>query len=297
MKRMIGLLSGLLFVLGSLGPMAAQEQAQSGAAMHRPPKVLLIIREFLKPGKAGMTHEKSESAFVQAFTHANWPTHYLAVDSMSGKSRALFLVGYDSMAAWEKDNRATEKNAALSAAVDRATAADSNLLDAVDQGVFTFNEDYSLRSDVNIAQMRYFEIEVFRIRPGHHKDWDDAVKMVKAAYEKAMPDAHWATFENVYGAPGGTYLVFTPMKSLAEADQMMGEDKKFMAAMGAEGMRRLSELSAAAIEFSETNLFAFNPRESYVSPEWVKADPEFWKPKTMMGTAAKKRAEKPEPKP
>lgn len=296
MKRMIGLLSGLLFVLGSLGPMAAQEQPQSGAAMH-PPKVLLIIREFLKPGKAGMTHEKSESAFVQAFTRANWPTHYLAVDSMSGKSRALFLVGYDSLAAWEKDNRATEKNAALSAALDRATVADGNLLDAVDQGVFTYNEDYSLRSDVDIAQMRYFEIEVFRIRPGHHKDWDDAVKLVKAAYEKAMPDAHWATFQNVYGAQGGTYLVFTPLKSLADADQMMSDDKKFAAAMGENGMKRLSELSAAAIEFSETNLFAFNPRESYPSAEWIKADPEFWKPKAMMGTAPKKPAEKPEPKP
>jgi hypothetical protein len=294
MKRMIGLLSGWLFVLGSLVPMAAQQPPQPGAAMH-PPKVLVIIREFLKPGKAGMTHEKSESAFVQAFARADWPTHYLAVDSMSGKTRALFLVGYDSLAAWEKDNRATAKNAALSAALDRATVADGNLLDAVDQGVFTYNEAYSLGAGVNIAQMRYFEIEVFRVRPGHHKDWDEAVKLVKAAYEKAFPDAHWAVFQNVYGAPGGTYLVFTPMKSLAEADQMMGEDKKFAAAMGAEGMKRLSELSAAAIAFNETNLFEFNPRMSYPSPAWVKADPQFWKPKPMMGTASKKPAKKAKP--
>jgi len=54
-------------------------------------------------------------------------------------------------------------------------------------------------------------------------------------------------------------------------------------------------LSAAAIESSQTNLFAFNPRMSYPADEWVKADPEFWKPKAAAAPAAagKKPAEKP----
>jgi hypothetical protein len=47
--------------------------------------------EFIKPGKGGAPHEKAESAFVQAMTRAKWPTHYLAVNSLSGKARALFL--------------------------------------------------------------------------------------------------------------------------------------------------------------------------------------------------------------
>jgi hypothetical protein len=59
-------------------------------------------------------------------------------------------------------------------------------------------------------------------------------------------------------------------------------------------MKKLNELSAAAIESSQTNLFAFNPRMSYVSDDWVKADPEFWKPKAAPGPAAsKKPADKP----
>src|ERR1700756_1902790 len=91
-----------------------------------PPKVLTVFREFLKPGKNGSTHEKSESAFVQALRRANWPTHYLAVDAVSGKTRALFLTGYDSFEAWEKDVHATQKNAALSASLDRAAVADGD---------------------------------------------------------------------------------------------------------------------------------------------------------------------------
>jgi len=288
MKKLTGVLLGLSVVLGGVSLGAAQEKSPG------PPKVLTIIREFVKPGKAGMVHEKAESAFVQAFARAKWPTHYLAVTSLSGKPRALFLIGYDSFAAWEKDNQATEKNAALSEALDRAGAADGQLLSDVDGATFAYRQDYSLRVPVDIPHMRYFEISAFHVRQGHDKDWDELVKLVMAAYAK-IPGVHWATFEAVYGAPGGTFLVFTPMKSLADTDEEMAQNKQFEAAMGEGGMKKLRELSAASIESSETNLFQFAPRMSYVSDDWIKADPGFWKPKAAGAPAG--AAKKPEKKP
>jgi len=289
MKRLTGFLLGLSIVLGGVSLCAAQEKG--------PPKVLSVFREVLKPGKAGMVHEKAESAFVQAFTKANWPTHYLAVTSLSGKPRALFFVGYDSFAAWEKDNKATEKNATLAAALDRASMADGELLSEAEGLTFVYRPDQSLRADsVQIAHMRYFEITVFHVKPGHEKDWDDAVKLVTPAYEK-MPDARWATFETAYGAPSGTYAIFTPMKSLDEVDKAYARDKDFMAAMGEAGMKRLSELSAAAIDSIESNLFQFAPKMSYVSDDWIKADPGFWKPKAAMPAGEKKAEKKMEKKP
>src|ERR1700730_5239292 len=116
MKRITGLLLGTCVLVGGLGIAAAQETTP-------PPKVLSIQREFIKPGKAGAVHEKSESAFVQAMTRAKWPTHYLALNALSGKSRALFLTGYDSFEAWEKDTLAVQKTPTLSAAIDRAALA------------------------------------------------------------------------------------------------------------------------------------------------------------------------------
>ena len=56
-----------------------------------PPNVLVIHREYLKPGKGGLLHERSESAFVHAFAEAKSPYHYFAMDSLSGPSRSLFL--------------------------------------------------------------------------------------------------------------------------------------------------------------------------------------------------------------
>ncbi|MGH9546818.1 MAG: hypothetical protein ACRD23_16550 [Terriglobales bacterium] len=284
MKKITGLLLGSCLLFGGLGIAAAQETTP-------PPKVLSVIREFVKPGKGGAIHEKTESAFVQAMTRAKWPTHYLAVSSMSGKPRVLFLTGYDSFEAWEKDVLATQKDATLSAALDRASVADGELLSDYDTSALVYSDEYSLRSAVDIAHMRYFEISLYRVRPGHDADWDTIVKMVKAAYEK-IPDVRFATYFAQYGQEGGTYVVFTPMKSASEIDKGFAEDKQFMANMGEDGMKKFSELLAGAIEYSQHNLFSFTPSMSYVSDEWIKADPDFWKPKTH-AAAPKKAEEKP----
>jgi len=290
MKKTTGLLLGLcVFLCAGGGVLAAEEM--SGGTMP-PPKVLVIFREFLKPGKAGRTHEKSESAFVQALARAKWPTHYLALTSMSGRSRALFITPYDSFDAWEKDNRASDKNIALSAALDRAAVADGDLLSDTDQTVAVYSDDYSLRSAIDIPHMRYFEISLYRVRAGHRKDWDELVKLVKTGYEK-VPAVHWAMYEANYGQEGDVYLVFTAMKSASEIDQEPAQDKDFEAALGEDGMKKLHELESSAVEFSQSNLFAFSPKMSYTPEEWIKADPDFWKVKS--GSAPQKPAEKPAP--
>jgi hypothetical protein len=101
--------------MSGIGVLSAQEPP---ADMAGPPKVLVIAREFTKPGKDGVMHEKSESAFVNALTAAKWQSHYFAMKSLSGRPRALFLFGYPSFEAWEKDNHAADKNPALAAALD-----------------------------------------------------------------------------------------------------------------------------------------------------------------------------------
>ena len=278
MKKVTGVFAALCLL--SLGTSIAPAQETAGPAMS-PPKVLVVMREYIKPGKSGAIHEKSESAFIRAMTEAKWPTHYFAADSLSGPSRALFFVGYDSFEAWEKDNLATAKNATLAAGLDRASLADGELLSSYDSSVYTYREDMSLRaSTVNVAQSRYFEISVFTIKPGHMHDWEELVKMYTSGFEKSVPHAHWATFQSMYGVNnGGVFIVFNPMKSLAEVDAGMGDGKQFMSGMSDSEKKKLSELTAASVESSQTNLFVFNPKMSYPSEEWIKADP-FWKPKT-----------------
>ena len=288
MRKLIGLSLGVCLLSAGAGIGFAQENADGAMP---PPKVLVIQREFVKPGKAGAIHEKSESAFVRAMSAAKWPQPYFGMTSLSGPSRALFFVPYDSFAAWEKDNQDTAHNATLSAAFDHAQMADGDLLSGYDSSAWTYDEDLSLNGPVKIAEMRYMELTVFKVRSGHRHDWAELVKLYKDGYEK-VPNAHWATFDSMYGmANGGEYLVAIPMKSMSEIDQSMTDSKQFRSALGESGLKRLSELTAACVESEQSNLFLFNPKMSYPPDAWVKADPGFWKPK--MEAAPKKAPAKP----
>ena len=194
--------------------------AQNNSQLPLPPKVLVIMREYLKPGKTGSMHTKTESLYVNAMAAAKWPVHYFGMDSMSGATRSLFFTGYESFEAWEKDGAATEKNATLSAAVERAYAADRDLVSSYDSGTFAFREDLSLNPKIDIIHMRFFEISQFVVKPGHTQEFEEIAKMYAGAYAKMTPENHWAVFESMYGANnGGVFLVISPYKSLSEVDQ------------------------------------------------------------------------------
>ena len=284
MKTVSKTLVGLGFAVAMTLPQLAwtQDRAPSG-----PPKILVITREFVKPGKGGAPHDKAESAFVEAMAKAKWPTRYVAAQAMSGKPRVLFFTRYDSYDAWEKDVTATTKNTTLSAALDRANQADGELLDSTDQNVLTYNEELSLRPVSDISHMRFLEIWVAHVKPGHYREWAELNKMYKAAYEKSVPDGHWAVYEATFGSPNGTYLFLTARKSAAELDRGPQDEKATMAALGEEGMKKTDELFAACVESSETQIFAFAPQMSYPPDEFVKADPDFWKSKPATTTTAK----------
>jgi hypothetical protein len=84
--------------------------AQSASSTSTPPKILEITVEYTKPYKGGAAHDKTESAFIAAETRAKFPVYYVAMNALSGKSRALFMTSYDSFADWEKDNKLVDSN-------------------------------------------------------------------------------------------------------------------------------------------------------------------------------------------
>lgn len=285
MRQMAVYLLCFFFFLGCI---AVAQQTSA------PPKVLVITREFVKPGRGGFAHEKIENNYVQAFAHAKWPTHYVGMNSLTGKTRALYFTGYDSFEAWEKDNMAIQKDAALSAAIDHTGLMDGDLLDSIDATTFVYRPDYSLQPNADLAHKRYFDITAVHIRQGHTKEWDDGVKMAMAAYQRANPNLHWACYEAVYGMPEGTYIFITSRASIAEVDSDLSKEKDFSDALGNDGMKKLEELSASAIESSEAQLFAIDPRMSYVADEVAAADPGFWNPKPVRSTPTRKAKTKAE---
>ncbi len=254
---------------------AAVAAAQANAPMS-PPKVLVIQREYLKPGKAGAIHASSEANFVRASNDAKWPTHYIAMDSMSGPTRALFISAYDSFGAWGKDQEATNANPALAAALDQASLTDGELLTRYDTHVYAYHPEMSLHTGGDISHARYWQFQTFKVKPGHDKDWADLVKIYTDGFA-GIPAANWAMYESIFDENnGGLWVVITPMKTLDEVDQGMGDGAKFWTGLSAANQKRVEDLAAAAIESSQKNVFMVNPKESYFDPAWATSAPEVW---------------------
>ncbi len=266
-------------------PVFAQAGAPAG-----PPKVLQIYREEVKPGKAP-AHEAVEAGWPRAFANANWPTHYLAMTSITGPSEAWFSTGYDSFAAWETDTRNIDKNAALKKELDQLEARDGELRSGGRSLVAAFREDLSNQPNFDITKMRYFRVITFRLKPGHDAQFPEAVKMVKAGYEKANLKQSWATYQVYSGMVTPSFLVFIPMKSLDEVDTAFGHAKTLQEAQGEDNAKKLQTIAADAYNAVESNIFAFSPKMSYVSKDWAAGDPEFWKPKAA--AAVKPEGKKP----
>jgi hypothetical protein len=256
-----------------------------------PPKVIQITREYLKLGKSLAAHDRSAANFVSISARAKQQGYYIAMDSMTGKARSLYMTRYPSFEAWEKDNNLIFNNAGLTSEMDRAIMNEGEFADEVDAAVLTFNEEWSFHPRPDFSHARYYEITSLHIRPGHRKDFNDCVKIIKQANEKGGTSAHWGAYEMAYGGEGGTVLVLTHRDSLSEIDKDLSESKKFAEAAGGEdGMQKLDEVCGAGVDSMHTELFAINPKQSYVDESTIKANPDFWKPRSKAAEAANKPA-------
>jgi hypothetical protein len=268
-----------------LASVPAVAAAQEAAPSKSPPKVLQIFVESVKPGKSA-AHEKVEIGWPAAFRKAKWPTHYLAVTSMSGPGEAWYITGHESYAAIETDNRNVEQTPALSKELERLSQVDGELLSGTRGLLATYRPDLSYRPDIDIAQMRYFALTIITLKPGYDSAFADVRKVVNAGHDKANMDEHWAMYQVTSGMAGNTYLLFIPMKSLQEADVAQeSHGKPYQDALGEAGRQQLRDFTRNSVATSETKLFAFSSKMSYPSAEWVARDPKFWAPKPV--TAAK----------
>jgi len=280
MKKFNPILLGLsLAVVGS-----SLAVAQDAASTSSVPRILQITREYTKPYKGGEAHNKTESAFVTAMRGAKFPAFYVGMNSMSGKARSLYMTRYSTFAEWEKDNAVQAKNPSLSADIERASIADGELLEEVDSAVYTYDEDLSFHPHNDIDNHHFYQVFAFHVRPGHEREWHEVVKMVKEAHEKAGDSAHWGMYRLMFGGEGGTYVALSGDPSMSAIDDGFTGQKKYLEALGGEeGMAKLDALFGEAVDTSHSELFAVNPKQSFVSEEWIKKDATFWQPKAAEG--------------
>ncbi len=253
--------------------MFAQHEA---GQVQGPSKYLFLDNVEVKPNQ-GDAYAKLQGQETAAMRAANAPSHFIGMWAITGSNHVLYMHGFDSFADLQKDHDATMATTKLTDTLKATDAQQAAQLGNEHSSVYEFEKDLSLNTDLDLSKMRFMRIILFHVRVGHDEDFERVAKLFVKAYASAIPEARWAMFQKLYGEGSGTtYILVTPMESLTEVDGMLGSNKKFTEAVGAEQVQTLFKQADAAVESSESNLFAFDPQLSYAPDSWLKSSPDFW---------------------
>ena len=259
-------LSLLLLLAGTPLPVLAQGLPTTQ------PAFLRIIREEVKLGR-GAEHAKLEAGWPAAFERAKSPDYYLAMDSLTG-SEAWFVQPAASYSAMG-EAMAREQDPALSGELDRLRRADGDLISGLRTIELRARPDLSRGTYPDIGKQRFWEITVFRMRPGGGSVFAEVAKMYGSASEKAGRTIGYRVYEVTAGMPTPTFFVFSSVASFADFDKLLAEDEATLKASTPDAFKAFDE----KLMNSETYRMQLSPQMSYVPKEVRESDPAFWMPK------------------
>lgn len=271
-------------VPASLSLLAAAVLVAGGTAMiaqslpTTQPKIVQIYREQIKPGHIA-AHKANESGWPAAFAQAKSPDYYLAMESMTGSPEVWFVGNFESYTAWGKAMDRDAADSTLTAATDRLQAADAEHLNGLDVLEAVAAPELSHGAFPDLNKQRFWNITVWRIRPGHDADF----VATHAAYVKiattAAPNASWRTYRVTGGMPNGTYITFSSVASFGQFDRSMAEGDAAGKAMTPQDQALFSKFFSESVINQTSNKYRLDASMSYVSPETRATDPAFWNKK------------------
>jgi hypothetical protein len=258
------------------------------------PNYLEISREEVKVGHIS-DHAKVEAGWPAAYEKAKDPYTYIALVSMTGPGEAWFVAPFESQQAME-DSQRREDDPTLAASLSRLSKADAEQISSTRTILAMARKDLSHGQYPDTAKQRFYSITIFRVRPGHERDFEAAAMAYGAAADRAATHGSFRVYQVMAGMPNPAFLVFSSVTSYGAFDQVMADGEATMKAATEAERNALDTFSADGLINSETIRFRLDPMMSYVPQSVRAADPAFWMPKPAMTPAAAKPEPKPEPK-
>jgi len=134
-----------------------------------------------------------------------------------------------------------------------------------------------------IGGSRVLRTTAVHIRPGRAMEFEALLKQAKEAGEKTANTQPLFVSQVVEGSKGATYYVTSLRSSLGGFDK----NPTLQEILGEEGFKKFQQVSAEAVEQTESTLLRFSPELSNPPEQIASASVEFWHPKSMMAAAAK----------
>ena len=252
------------------------------------PKFLHIIREEVKIGRSA-DHSRWEAGWPAAFEKAKFPDTYIALEAVTGPTEVWYVSPYASQAAYGESMARQNADAALTAETERLSRGDAEFVSGLTAIEAVARPELSHGAFPDLATQRFWEIETFRVKPGHDEEFEAAVKAYGAASGRSAPSASWRTYRVVAGAPGGTYLFISSVASFGDFDKAGEEGEATWKGLTYDERSTLQKFFADGTLTSVSNRYRLDPRQSYVPAATRQKDPGFWMPKAPPAKAPAKK--------
>jgi hypothetical protein len=283
MKKWFCSVAGLSLALA--GSLAAQAQAPA-----LPPANILNIETInIKPYADG-PFDKVASEYPGLSQQLNDPIHVLAMEALTGAPRAIFLSGFDSFEALQKNEEWHPGDASTDAKFDALDAREAPYISEVCHTIWIYRPDLSNNvAGADLPHSRYWQVIIIHMRPGHGEQFEELAKLSRDARVKSGQNIPLAAYQGLMGVTDA-YLILVPMKSLKDLDNGPAHQKDYDAALGDKGRNLVNKLSEESVASVENNIWMVNPGWSYVEKSWIDADPQYWGAEPAAKHAAKHSA-------
>jgi hypothetical protein len=147
-----------------------------------------------------------------------------------------------------------------------------------------YRANWSYRPDQAIRMFpkaRYFQISLFRIRPGTEAEFGELIRLRRATADAVNLDRPDLAYQVISGAPAGTLVFLAPITSLRSFDEGVNPVPVFAEGLATAKAKDGSKLASETEIGREHLLFRVEPRISYVSSDFADVDPQFWRGKAQ----------------
>jgi hypothetical protein len=271
MKKWFWSVAGLSLALS--GSLAALAQT-----LVVPPPSILNMETINIKAYADGPFDKVASEYPAVSRQLKDPMRFLAMEALTGTPRAMYISGFDSFEALEKNEEWLPGDSDADVRLEALDTRQAPYVSEVHHTVWHYLPGLSNNmAAADITHSHYWDVMIFHMRPGRGEQFAEITKLYRDAYVKSGQNIPWATYEGMLGVTDA-YLVLVPMTSLKDEDTGLAHKRDFGAALGDQGRNRVNKLSEESVTSVEDNLWMVNPEWSYVERSWIEADPQYWGP-------------------
>jgi hypothetical protein len=236
-----------------------------------PPSIVQLVR---KPG-TGVAPRKSYGA-------AGAAVNVIGMSAVTGLPETWLVECHYSFASVEDMDQRMAAVAPARVPGDTGDPSQDDVLAPSRTMLAVHRPGWSYRGDQAIRMFpraRYFQVSIFRIRPGTEADFSELIRLRRATADVVNLDRPELAYQVISGAPSGTVIFLAPLANLRNFDDGVNPVPVFAEGLAAARAKDGSKIAADSEISREHLIFRVEPRLSYVSSEFADVDPDFWRGK------------------